>query len=167
MSSFFIVGSYWAKIVCSGHFSVSLDLFAYSAISTNNVKVQFAFPELKIEKTVDATVQANEINHIQSKILVNSSSVELWWPNGRGKQQLYELTVEAYCEGFLFGHFNNSFKRWSTVSRFAPINCCDWFALSLSCKIYEFVNLQIFRNKNNDEEFENRISMDWTNWRLC
>ncbi|KAF6019508.1 manba [Bugula neritina] len=47
-------------------------------------------------KTFEFSLQKNSSNTLRMELLVDETDLELWWPNGYGKQALYNLSVSCY-----------------------------------------------------------------------
>lgn len=61
-------------------------------------KVRISYENKPVfEQTYDDRLFTSGYNYFEEEITL--SDPELWWPNGYGKQPLYEVQVEAACEG--------------------------------------------------------------------
>ena len=64
-------------------------------------KMGFAIDDVLTEQLVDEIFDADENNELIWSVTrnVSKSDIEMWWPNGRGKQALYDLHISIYLAG--------------------------------------------------------------------
>uniref|UniRef100_A0A1I7YUG0 Glyco_hydro_2 domain-containing protein n=1 Tax=Steinernema glaseri TaxID=37863 RepID=A0A1I7YUG0_9BILA len=88
-----------ASVVKQGEFYVvAVELYVYSAV-TENSEIHVYLPQLNVDQKLQAQLQRDKMNKVVANVTVAASKVKLWWPNGYGQQNLYDVTAVATVKG--------------------------------------------------------------------
>ena len=96
--------------------------------------------------------------HLSLSVLVPDSSIQLWWPNGYGDQQLYTLTV--YTQRQLVGQRSIGFRTVQLIQHdYGPaINGTSFYFLinyqSIFIKGSNWIPADAFQERVTDDELE-------------
>ncbi|KAK0419319.1 hypothetical protein QR680_014081 [Steinernema hermaphroditum] len=80
------------------NFVVNVELYIYSAV-TDSSEIHVYIPKLNIDKKILAKLKRDTMNKVVGAITIPASKVKLWWPNGYGQQNLYDVTAVAMFNG--------------------------------------------------------------------
>uniref|UniRef100_A0A1I7VT16 beta-mannosidase n=1 Tax=Loa loa TaxID=7209 RepID=A0A1I7VT16_LOALO len=81
------------------YFIISVRITMWSAVKVKYAEMTLALPEIFITNLFIASFDPMDRNIVERRMLVPNDAVERWWPNGSGKQKLYELVVSVFYEG--------------------------------------------------------------------
>lgn len=68
-------------------------------MKADSVQVLLAIPELSISYRFTRPLVSMNGNILEASLVIPNGSVERWWPNGHGKQKLYDLTATLFYKG--------------------------------------------------------------------
>lgn len=71
----------------------------WSAVKAKYAQVTLTLPEISIKDQFATSFDPMNRNIVERTISVPNSVVERWWPNGSGKQKLYDLVISLFYEG--------------------------------------------------------------------
>jgi beta-mannosidase len=69
------------------------------SLMANLAMVRFRIDELNYEVNRSISLMPPTTSALIELVLNNEYKVELWWPNGHGKQKLYNITAELFLSG--------------------------------------------------------------------
>uniref|UniRef100_A0A0M3IL90 beta-mannosidase n=1 Tax=Ascaris lumbricoides TaxID=6252 RepID=A0A0M3IL90_ASCLU len=80
-------------------FIITVEMHIFSAVSSDSLEGLVTIPELALWASFKERVIGMRRNRFTVSLIVHTESVELWWPNGYGKQRLYVLKANAKLNG--------------------------------------------------------------------